>query len=112
MTQAEHRGRVDVATRRENEGAVAPNVPLPRAAPAGRVIVARLAVRRDRLAALDGLRFLAALAVVLFHFVGQTPWSMITIWGRPYRSTFPEAHGYFAYGRLGVDLFFLISGFV
>ncbi|MET9036532.1 acyltransferase family protein [Streptomyces mirabilis] len=112
MTQAEHRGRVDVATRRENEGAVAPNALLPRAVPAGRMIVARPAVRRDRLAALDGLRFLAALAVVLFHFVGQTPWSMITIWGRPYRSTFPEAHGYFAYGRLGVDLFFLISGFV
>jgi peptidoglycan/LPS O-acetylase OafA/YrhL len=69
-------------------------------------------VRRDRLAALDGLRFLTALAVVLFHFVGQTPWAMIYVWGRPYQSTFPEMHRYFAFGRLGVDLFFLISGFV
>ncbi|MFF0134667.1 hypothetical protein ACFYTG_55505 [Streptomyces mirabilis] len=85
-----------MATRRGNEGAVAPNVPLPRAAPAGRVIVARPAVRRDRLAALDSLRFLAALAVVLFHFVGQTPGAMAFVWGRPYQSTFPQAHAYFA----------------
>ncbi|MER6690077.1 acyltransferase family protein [Streptomyces minutiscleroticus] len=68
-------------------------------------------VRGGRLAALDGLRFLAALAVVLFHFVGQAPGTMRSIWGRPYQEIFPEAHAYFAYGRLGVDLFFLISGF-
>ncbi|MFF4792085.1 acyltransferase family protein [Streptomyces sp. NPDC001276] len=78
--------------------------------PAPRVIVAGKG--RDRLAALDGLRFLAALSVVLFHFVGQTPEAMKGIWGRPYQSLFPELHGYLAFGRLGVDLFFLISGFV
>ncbi|MFI2431853.1 acyltransferase family protein [Streptomyces sp. NPDC018693] len=71
------------------------------------------AKRQNRLAALDGLRFLAALAVVLFHFVGQTPASMQGIWNRPYQELFSEqTHAYFAYGRLGVDLFFLISGFV
>ncbi|MFB7087910.1 acyltransferase family protein [Streptomyces sp. NPDC056296] len=69
-------------------------------------------VRKNRLAALDGLRFLAALSVVLFHFVGQTPGAMEFVWGRPVDTLFPEAHRYFAFGRLGVDLFFLISGFV
>ncbi|MEV7420371.1 acyltransferase [Streptomyces sp. NPDC089919] len=68
--------------------------------------------RRDRLAALDGLRFLAALSVVFFHFVGQTPWAMKEVWGRPYQSLFPGTHDFFAFGRLGVELFFLISGFV
>ncbi|MCH0563334.1 MULTISPECIES: acyltransferase [unclassified Streptomyces] len=66
----------------------------------------------QRLAALDGLRFAAALSVALFHFIGQRPSTVVRIWGRPYQSVFPEAHAYFAYGRLGVDLFFLISGFV
>ncbi|MFG3096151.1 acyltransferase family protein [Streptomyces sp. NPDC048202] len=66
----------------------------------------------QRLAALDGLRFLAAVAVVLFHFTGQTPGTMRQIWGRPFEAIFPDSHGYLAYGRLGVDLFFLISGFV
>ncbi|WP_225636219.1 acyltransferase family protein [Streptomyces solaniscabiei] len=75
-------------------------------------VAAGPAVRGNRLAALDGLRFLAALAVVLFHFMGQTPGSMQFVWGRPYQELFPEVHGYFAFGRLGVELFFLISGFV
>lgn len=71
------------------------------------------AQRGGRLAVLDGLRFLAALSVVLFHFVGQTPASMEFVWGRPYDQVFSEgAHSVFAFGRLGVDLFFLISGFV
>ncbi|MFH8236555.1 acyltransferase family protein [Streptomyces sp. NPDC018321] len=34
------------------------------------------------------------------------------VWGRPPGELFPDAHRYFAFGRLGVDLFFLISGFV
>ncbi|MFB7460704.1 MULTISPECIES: acyltransferase [unclassified Streptomyces] len=85
---------------------------MPQAPPAAPVIVAGRGTGRDRLAALDGLRFLAALSVVLFHFAGQTAGAMQVIWGRPYQSVFPELHGYFAFGRLGVDLFFLISGFV
>ncbi|MBM9507388.1 acyltransferase family protein [Actinacidiphila acididurans] len=87
-------------------------VPLPKAVPAAGADTARPLVRKDRLAALDGLRFLAALSVVLFHFMGQTPNAMSGIWGRPYQEVFPRAHDWFAFGRLGVQLFFLISGFV
>ena len=93
--------------RRTGEGAAAPAVPSPPGVPA-----AEMRPPVQRLAALDGLRFLAALAVVLFHFVGQQASTMEKIWGRPYQSVFPEAQAYFAFGRLGVDLFFLISGFV
>jgi peptidoglycan/LPS O-acetylase OafA/YrhL len=112
MSQMNHRSPVDSTSERGEEEVVAPHVPLQQGAGTARVVVAGRHVRRDRLAALDGLRFLTALAVVLFHFVGQTPWAMIYVWGRPYQSTFPEMHRYFAFGRLGVDLFFLISGFV
>ncbi len=112
MTQTDRRASAGAATRPRNEGAVAEEVLVPQAPPAARVLVAGKGTGRDRLAALDGLRFLAALSVVLFHFVGQTPGAMEGIWGRPYQSVFPELHGYFAFGRLGVDLFFLISGFV
>ncbi len=74
MTQADdRRGLAGVATRQGLEGVVAEEAPLPQAAPAPRVIAVRRGARGDRLAALDGLRFLAALSVVLFHFVGQTP---------------------------------------
>lgn len=110
MTHTDRRASAGAATRPRNEGAVTEEVLVPQAPPAARVIVAGKG--RDRLAALDGLRFLAALSVVLFHFVGQTPGAMKGIWGRPYQSLFPELHGYLAFGRLGVDLFFLISGFV
>lgn len=112
MTHTDRRASAGAATRPRNEGAVTEEVLVPQASPAARVIVAGKGTGRDRLAALDGLRFLAALSVVLFHFVGQTPEAMKGIWGRPYQSVFPELHGYFAFGRLGVDLFFLISGFV
>ncbi|PJM95425.1 acyltransferase [Streptomyces sp. CB01373] len=112
MTQTDRRASAGAATRPRNEGAVTEEVLVPQAPPAAPVIVAGRGTGRDRLAALDGLRFLAALSVVLFHFAGQTAGAMQVIWGRPYQSVFPELHGYFAFGRLGVDLFFLISGFV
>ncbi|MFE1070617.1 acyltransferase family protein [Streptomyces sp. NPDC058783] len=116
MSQADERTAADRgAERRLGTGlpAKGPAIPTPRGTappPAGDARAAP--ARKNRLAALDGLRFLAALAVVFFHFIGQTPWSMITVWGVPYQETFPEAHRYFAFGRLGVNLFFLISGFV
>ena len=62
--------------------------------------------RQNRLAGLDLLRLFAALAVVLFHFgyAGPTRGTM--------HSSFPLLAGPAQYGFLGVDLFFLISGFV
>lgn len=58
-----------------------------------------------RLEVLDGLRFLAAMAVLAYHFT-----TMDRIWQRPAVDVFPAQT--FAYGWLGVSLFFLISGFV
>jgi peptidoglycan/LPS O-acetylase OafA/YrhL len=60
---------------------------------------------RPRLEVLDGLRFVAAMMVVAYHFT-----AMQHVWGRPVERIFP--HQPAAYGWLGVYLFFLISGFV
>lgn len=54
---------------------------------------------RDRLPSLTGLRFWAALIVVLYHLsrqVGEIPWISEATW----------------YGRSGVTFFFVLSGFV
>ncbi|MFF5801935.1 acyltransferase family protein [Streptomyces sp. NPDC012746] len=64
-----------------------------------------------RLYTLDGLRLVAALMVVAFHYIGFNNWSS-PIWGAPTPELFPVAHYAAAYGWLGVQLFFLISGFV
>jgi peptidoglycan/LPS O-acetylase OafA/YrhL len=58
-----------------------------------------------RLAELDGLRGLAILLVVMFHFYVR--W--ITIY--PYKDAYSEFF-LFKYGFMGVQLFFMISGFV
>ena len=58
---------------------------------------------------MDLLRFLAAAAVLAYHFVGfagRGPWP------DPARETFPGVSAVAGYGYLGVDLFFTISGFV
>jgi peptidoglycan/LPS O-acetylase OafA/YrhL len=60
----------------------------------------------ERLAGLDLARLLAALAVVVFHFgyAGPLRGSVAT--------AYPEIAGIAKYGFIGVDLFFLISGYV
>lgn len=62
---------------------------------------------KRRLKELDLLRFLAALAVVIFHYAfrGYARGDMSTM---PY----PLLAGPAKYGYLGVELFFMISGFV
>ncbi len=60
-----------------------------------------------RLYVLDGLRLVAALMVVLFHYV-----ALYGGWENNPRAVFPSLHGYARYGWLGVEVFFLISGFV
>ncbi|ARF58488.1 acyltransferase family protein [Streptomyces gilvosporeus] len=61
----------------------------------------------NRLAALDGLRLMAALMVVCYHYV-----ALVRPWGHTTDTIFPSAHRAAQYGWLGVEVFFLISGFV
>ncbi|MEU2201433.1 acyltransferase [Isoptericola sp. NPDC019482] len=63
---------------------------------------------RPRLRGLDGLRFLAAAVVMGYHFTGIG----IPQWGSPPHEVFPELNHVTRYGFLGVQLFFVISGFV
>ncbi|GHB54845.1 hypothetical protein GCM10010347_25890 [Streptomyces cirratus] len=60
-----------------------------------------------RLSALDGIRFVAALMVVFYHY-----FALASAWGRPASAVFPTAHAAAEYGWLGVEVFFLVSGFV
>jgi peptidoglycan/LPS O-acetylase OafA/YrhL len=60
-----------------------------------------------RLAVVDGLRLFAALAVAMFHY---TAINSVAFWGD--RAPFGRLAQVTAYGWLGVELFFMISGFV
>ncbi|MFE5540359.1 acyltransferase family protein [Streptomyces sp. NPDC056519] len=65
----------------------------------------------SRLAAVDAMRLLAAIAVAAYHYVGTpTP----RFWGEQYDlpQAAPLLHAISGYGWLGVEAFFLISGFV
>ena len=66
---------------------------------------------RPRLRALDGLRLVAALMVAAYHYGGRDG-EISEAWGSSPQVQFPSAHGWFAYGCLGVQIFFVISGFV
>ncbi|WP_165786357.1 acyltransferase [Methylomonas sp. Kb3] len=61
---------------------------------------------------IDGYRFLAAISVVCFHYFADVN-SAQTRFNVLYGKIFEFPHlAFFEYGRFGVDLFFLISGFV
>jgi len=76
------------------------------AAPLGR--------ERPRLYAIDGIRLVAALMVAVHHYVGS--WRVDqpgnAVWGRPVSDTMPTVFHFAAYGWIGVEIFFVISGFV
>ncbi|SDK76425.1 acyltransferase family protein [Streptomyces indicus] len=72
---------------------------------------ARPARRGARLRALDGLRLLAALMVAAYHYGGRGG-EITDAWGSSAKVQFPTAHEWFALGCLGVQIFFVISGFV
>ncbi|WP_199423605.1 acyltransferase family protein [Actinotalea solisilvae] len=61
-----------------------------------------------RLRTLDGLRFLAAAGVLLYHFTAR--WS--TAWGSEPVERFPVVGQVTTYFALAPELFFVISGFV
>ncbi|MET8149794.1 acyltransferase family protein [Actinoplanes sp. NPDC049668] len=64
--------------------------------------------RRPRLAALDGMRFLAAVAVMVFHYA--VAWRIDGV--HPPSQLLPAGSWIAVYGCLGVEVFFMISGFV
>ncbi len=73
------------------------------------VAAARIRVG-GRLPALDGLRFLAAMAVLSYHYFAYG--DGVRVWGVHPSVVFPHLSVPASYGWLGVQVFFLISGFV
>lgn len=65
--------------------------------------------RPPRLAAVDMLRLVAALSVAGFHYLGT---ASPAYWGRAPEDFTQPLHRVSMYGWLGVEAFFLISGFV
>ncbi|MFE0462848.1 acyltransferase family protein [Kitasatospora sp. NPDC058965] len=66
--------------------------------------------KRPRLYVLDGLRLVAALGVVLWHWLGVERFP--AVWHGSPRHLMTVGHWIGAYSWTGVELFFLISGFV
>ncbi|GGQ59223.1 acyltransferase family protein [Streptomyces asoensis] len=64
-----------------------------------------------RLRALDGLRLLAALMVCFYHYAGKNG-EVAQSWQQSPALRFPTLSQFATYGSLGVQFFFLISGFV
>ncbi|WP_413808990.1 acyltransferase family protein [Streptomyces sp. OE57] len=89
----------------------APDMALERSAERTAKAAARGGGHPVRLRALDGLRLLAALMVAAYHYGGRDG-EITEAWGSSPRAQFPTLSSYFAYGCLGVQIFFVISGFV
>ncbi|MFD8514997.1 acyltransferase family protein [Streptomyces antimycoticus] len=89
----------------------APDLALERSAERTAKAAARGGGHPVRLRALDGLRLLAALMVAAYHYGGRDG-EIAQAWGSSPRAQFPTLSSTFAYGCLGVQIFFVISGFV
>ncbi|GAA1883382.1 acyltransferase family protein [Streptantibioticus ferralitis] len=85
------------------DGSAATTASAPVAAPGTR--------RSGRLRPLDGLRLIAALSVCAYHYAGRGG-DITRAWGASPHKLFPSLAGPASYGCLGVQLFFVISGFV
>ncbi|WP_367323091.1 acyltransferase family protein [Streptomyces sp. HUAS ZL42] len=91
--------------------AAQPHTPNAPDAPDTRGPVPPAKARGSRLYALDALRVIAALSVLMFHFTGVDAATKAN-WGINPKALFPSIFPYTSYGSYGVQLFFIISGFV
>ncbi|WP_405931303.1 acyltransferase family protein [Streptomyces sp. NBC_00827] len=80
----------------------------------GKPATARAQRAGTRLYAIDGIRLAAALMVAVHHFAGTNrsnqPGNII--WDRPVSDIMPNVFRVATYGWIGVEIFFVISGFV
>ena len=67
--------------------------------------------RENRLRALDGLRLVAALMVAAYHYGGRGG-EITQSWGASAQRQLPTLHTYFSYGCVGVQVIFVVGGFV
>jgi peptidoglycan/LPS O-acetylase OafA/YrhL len=87
-------------------GPIPPVTPAPAPVPVAR--------RRPRLYIIDATRLFAAIFVALHHYAGtlRVNEAHNPIWGRPVSHIMPSIFRVSAYGWIGVEIFFVISGFV